>query len=96
MGRSPARRDSRREGRQIVKEPSVMLSEAKHLHLSRYEQTNADASLRSPENRTDDVIPAKAGIHLSPNPEWVPAFAGTTAFVTLIPVGGPQAHGHSG
>jgi len=24
------------------------------------------------------VIPAKAGIHLSPDAQWVPAFAGTT------------------
>ena len=36
------------------------------------------------------VIPAKAGI----NRTWVPACAGTTAFVTFRAVGGPQVHSH--
>jgi hypothetical protein len=50
-----------------------------------------DSSLRSLENHPGRVIPAKAGIHRA----WVPASAGTTALVTFVSMGGPQAHGHS-
>ena len=45
------------------------------------------------------VIPAKlvlrAGGGAGIDRAWVPAYAGTTAFVTFISMGGPQAHGHS-
>jgi hypothetical protein len=44
--------------------------------------------LRSVESH---VIPAKAGIHRP----WVPACAGTTAVVSFIPLGEPQAQVHS-
>ena len=47
-----------------------------------------DSSPRSVESH---VIRAKAGIHRA----WVPAYAGTTGFVTFIPMSGPQAHGHA-
>ena len=46
----------------------------------------------SPESH---VIPAKAGILLSPDLlQWVPAFAGTTAPI-FVASGGREAHGNS-
>ncbi|SPE26179.1 hypothetical protein SBA2_280023 [Acidobacteriia bacterium SbA2] len=38
------------------------------------------------------VIPAKAVMHLSPDSQRVPAFAGAT--LIIIRSGGPQAHGY--
>jgi len=70
---------------------AVIPSEARNLSLRpgglRRNESEQDSSLRSVESH---VIPAKAGIH----PTWVPAYAGTTAFVTFISMGGPWAHAH--
>ncbi len=52
--------------------------------------TGQKAAQGSPENHAMFVIPAKAGIHLSPDPQWVPAFAGTT--LICIRSGGRSAH----
>jgi hypothetical protein len=54
-------------------------------------QGRGGARIQEDLRATLGVIPAKAGIHRA----WVPAYAGTTAFVTFISVGGPQAHVHS-
>ena len=51
------------------------------------------SAIRSPENHAAHVIPAKAGIHLCPDQQWVPAFAGTT--LISIASSGPEAHGNS-
>ena len=67
-----------------------MLSGAKHLQYLL--ENNPLQVLRSPENRTDDVIPAKAGIQFFRT--WTPACAGVTTLI-FIPSGGPQAHGNS-
>jgi hypothetical protein len=42
----------------------------------------------------NDVIPAKAGIHSVPDQQWPPAFAGVTAPVIFIPLGGSKTHDH--
>ncbi len=57
---------------------------------SRARATGQKAAQGSPENHAMFVIPAKAGIHLSPDPQWVPAFAGMT--LIFIRSGGRLAH----
>ncbi|SPE29518.1 hypothetical protein SBA2_450134 [Acidobacteriia bacterium SbA2] len=47
---------------------------------------------RSFENR---VIPAKAGIHCVPDQQYIPAFAGVTRYVILIPSDRSKTHDHS-
>jgi len=54
-----------------------MLSGAKHLQYLL--ENNPLQVLRSPENRTDDVIPAKAGIQFFRT--WTPACAGVTTLI---------------
>ena len=51
--------------------------------------------VREPPLLESHVIPAKAGIHLPPDPQWAPAFARATSQVIFIRSGGPQAHGRS-
>ena len=86
-------------GERVKQSCTVILSEAKDLRSSfRSNDIRITAGmLRDVLLKITPrlVIPAQAGIHRCPGPQWVPAFAGTTAYVTFISEGGPHAYAHS-
>jgi len=61
-------------------------SEARNLALSIFNALRDSSSPAAPENRSMDLIPAKAGIHWAE--KWTPAFAGATPLI-FIASGGP-------